>query len=148
MPTMVGTVIPPESRVGTSNVTGKRIYGWAHAVQSIWDVLTTRLNTRVMLLDYGGDNPGLIDHPGNKQSIAAFFSAITSALLKWEPGFRLTQLGIAEAGADGAFTLVMTGLFYPKGHFGDYSVVEDATSRFIVAAGENGYIFTGTQALT
>jgi len=145
---MLGTVVPPETRVGTDRATGKRIYGWAHAVQSIWDVLMTRLNTRIMLLDYGGDSPGLIDHPGNKQSIATFFSAITTALLKWEPGFRLTNLGIADANTDGAFTLVMTGLFYPRGHLGDYSVVEDVATRFIVAAGENGYVFTGTQTLT
>jgi phage baseplate assembly protein W len=149
MPTTasVGVIKAPESRVGTNRVTGKLLTGFAHVVQSLWVLFTTRVNTRVMRLRYGSDIPGLIDHPGNRASIALLYSALVSATIQWEPGFRFTQLSIDSAGADGHFVLSFNGIYYPRGHLGDYSVAENATLRFLAAATANGLIFTGTQAV-
>ena len=142
---MAGAAKISGERVGTNRVTGKLLTGWAHCVQSIWVIFTTRINTRLMLLDFGSDVPGLIDRPGNRETFALFCSAITQALVKWEPGFRVTQFSVVDANQDGQFTIEMTGIFYPRGHLGDYSVSEDATTRFLMAAGQNGVIFTGSQ---
>ena len=79
-------------------------------MQSIWDILTTRLNTRVMLLDYGSDVPALIDQPGNRETFARFYSAIAQALVKWEPGFRVTQFQLVDANQDGTFTVAIRPL--------------------------------------
>ena len=129
-------------RLGTNKLTGKLLYGFAHCVQSIWDILTTRFNTRVMLLNYGSDVPSLIDKPGNRETFARFYSAIAVALQNWEPGFRVTQFNIVDANQDGQFTIEMIGIFYPRGHLGDYSVSENATTRFLMAVGQNGVLFT------
>jgi uncharacterized protein len=129
MPSLTPTVAAVSAdRVGTSKTTGKLLYGFEHCMQSIWDILTTRVNTRVMLLDYGSDVPALIDQPGNRETFARFYSAITQALLQWEPGFRITQFQVVDAFSDGSFTIAMIGLYYPRGHLGDYSVSEDATA--------------------
>jgi hypothetical protein len=47
----------PADAVGANETTGKIPCGFDHCVQSIWDIFATRLNTGVMLLDYGCDVP-------------------------------------------------------------------------------------------
>ena len=121
-------------RVGFNRVTGALLTGFDHCLQSILDIFTTRINTRIMRLDYGSDGIGLLDRPGNRQTIALFYSTMVTALLKWEPGFRINQFYVVDANGDGQFTFEMVGIFYPRGHLGDYSVSQDATSRFVMSA--------------
>ena len=49
--------------IGTHAATGKRLEGNAHLAQSIADILTTPLGTRLMRHDYGSLLPELIDQP-------------------------------------------------------------------------------------
>lgn len=130
-------------RVGINRDNGKLLSGWDHVAQSILVIFTTRLNTRLMLLDFGSDITGLIDAPGNSQTFARFYSAMVEAIVKWEPGFRVSSFAIVQATQDGAFTIQMSGIYYPRGHLGDYSVSENATMRFVMAATNSGVIFTG-----
>jgi phage baseplate assembly protein W len=131
-------------RVGIDRNTGKTLTGWAHCAQCLLVLFSTLLNTRLMLLDYGSDIPGMIDRPGTNATFALLYNAMTQAILKWEPGFRATYFAVVEATGDGAFTIEIAGLFYPRGHLGDYSISENATMRFVMALTSSGAIFTGT----
>src|SRR4051812_19116410 len=120
-------------RIGISRLDGSVLTDWAHCIQSIWDIITTRIGTRVMRLEYGGEVPALLDRPGNALVLASWYGAITTALIKWEPGFQISSFSLEGAGPDGHYTLLISGLFYPRGHLGDYSIVQDASNRFLVA---------------
>lgn len=105
--------------VGCDRVTGKRLDGWPHVIQSIGDILTTRVGTRVMRRPYGSDTPKLIDAPMTEQTLLAFYVSIATALALWEPRFELQDIRFADASASGAATLKLTGIYYPRGHLGD-----------------------------
>jgi len=126
--------MPKANRVGLNRVTGKYLTDWDHCVQSLLDIFTTHIGTRVMRLDYGSGDMALLDRPGNKQVIALFYSTLVSAILQWEPGFRVTQFQVVVAGADGQFTFAIVGIFYPRGHLGDYSISQDMTAQFTLNA--------------
>ena len=110
--------------VGMDRRTGRPIYGWDHVLQSIEDILTTRLMQRVMRREYGSLLPRLIDAPMNDRVVLAFYAAAAEALRRWEPRFRLRRCSITRAGSDGGITLELSGVYYPRGHLGDYSVME------------------------
>lgn len=116
-----------DSRVGIDRNTGRLIKGWQHCLQSIYVILTTRINLRTMRLDFGSDCPALLDQPGNKTSIAKWYVAIFKAM-KWEPGFKITKLQLVKAAKTGGYTFSLTGIFYPRGHLGDYSISEPQTA--------------------
>lgn len=86
-----------------------------------------------MLLDFGAATTRLVDKPGNQETIAKFFIAISSALRPrvvdgrqlGEPGFRLSRMTLIGA-EPGLYTFDNAGIFYPRGHLGDFSESEAA----------------------
>ena len=77
-----------------NRTTGAAISGLEHLRQSVGDILSTPIGSRVMRREYGSLVPELIDHPDNNTSQVRLFSAVASALLRWEPRFRLTRVGV------------------------------------------------------
>ena len=116
-----GTAIPA-SRFGVNRHTGKMIWGWDHCLQSIQVIFTTAFNERVMRLTFGSNIPSLLDAPANPFVLMAWYSALVSALTAWEPGFRIIEMALVGAGPDGHFTFNIAGIFYPRGHLGDFSI--------------------------
>jgi len=110
--------------VGMDRRTGKPLSGWDHVLQSIEDILTTRIMQRVMRREYGSRLPRLIDAPMNDRVVLAFYAAAAEAIRRWEPRYRLRHCRIAAAGGGGRITLELSGIYYPRGHLGDYSVME------------------------
>ncbi|GGE50583.1 baseplate assembly protein [Halopseudomonas oceani] len=90
------------------STTGKAISGLEHLRQSIADIITTPIGTRVMRRDYGSLVPSLIDSPQNPATTVRLYSAITSALMRWEPRLRLSRLAITHTDA-GAAVLDLEG---------------------------------------
>lgn len=88
--------------------TGRSIDGMEHIRQSIKDILTTRLGTRLMRRDYGSLVPELIDHPGNAATVLRLQAASVMAILRWEPRIRITTTSFS-IGLDGAATLGLAG---------------------------------------
>jgi phage baseplate assembly protein W len=78
--------------IGMSRVTGLAIDGDAHLQQSIRDILTTPIGSRVMRRDYGSLIPFLIDQPANALLLMRLRAVITHALLTWEPRVRPTKI--------------------------------------------------------
>jgi hypothetical protein len=94
---------------GTSNDDGKPLGGSEHLHQSISDILSTRLNTRVMLRQYGSRLPELVDNPMNELTKVELFAATAIALETWEPRFKLGRVYIESATADGKVVLTLEG---------------------------------------
>lgn len=99
---------------GISAKTGKRLGGIEHLRQSIRDILTTPIGSRVMRRDYGSQLFRLVDAPLNRATILEIYAATAQAIAKWEPRFLVQQVKIAEA-SPGAVTLDLTGIYKPDG---------------------------------
>jgi len=120
-------------RVGLDRKTGAVLTGWDECAQSIGVIVTTAIGSLVLNRDFGSGAPDLVDRPGNRQMIAAYFTAIARALRKWEPGFRLTKVTLVGL-VPGLASFDIAGVFYPNGHLGDYSNPEGKTVS-VAAAG-------------
>jgi phage baseplate assembly protein W len=110
---------------------GNRLTNWQHVQQSIHKILTTRLNTRVMRRDFGSELPDLIDAKMIGRNVLAVYSAAATAIKRWEPRYRVRAARVTNLTAGGQVTLELFGLYYPRGHLNDYSIVEDASTRII-----------------
>lgn len=93
--------------IGLDRHTGLQLGGDAHLTQSIVDILTTPIGSRVMRRSYGSRLPDLIDMPLNGETVIEFFVAAAEALGKWEPRIRLRRVTIDEAKPDGRLGLLI-----------------------------------------
>ncbi len=108
-------------RVGVDAISGGVLTGWAHCVQSLGFILSTRLGTLLMARDFGSDVPGMIDKPGTPRMIAGLTGAIADAFARDEPAFALSAVRVVALGADGVAMIQIEGTFYPDGHLGDFT---------------------------
>lgn len=99
---------------GINNSTGKRLGGIEHLRQSIRDILTTPIGSRVMLRDYGSRIFDLIDAPMNRSTLLDIYAATAEAIQKWEPRFKLLQVQAVSA-APGWIELDLIGQYLPDG---------------------------------
>lgn len=116
---------------GIAAGTGAPLSDWAHVQQSIAKILTTPLGSRVMRRDFGSELFDLIDATMTQANVLRLYAATAVAIDKWEPRFRLTHAGITETTPNGRIGLALRGIYYPRGHLGDYSVAEDRTTRVL-----------------
>lgn len=72
-----------------------------HFRQSISDILTTRIGTRVMRRNYGSFLPDLIDAPVNAETNMQLIAASVHALMLHEPRLLLTRVQISGMTASG-----------------------------------------------
>lgn len=92
--------------------TGKPMGGDAHLAQSIGDILSTPIGSRVMRRDYGSALFQLIDQPMNALGRLRIIAAAADAIRRWEPRIRLTRaqlVGDAATFAAGTFALMVEG---------------------------------------
>lgn len=95
--------------MGMNAATGQHLDGTKHIQQSVRDILTTPLGSRVMRRDYGSLLPELIDQPLNGATALRAYSATVVALMKWEPRIRIQQITrLAPADRPGSLILEMT----------------------------------------
>lgn len=100
--------------IGTSAQNGKPLEGIDHLRQSVRDILTTPLGTRVMRRDYGSRLYQLVDAPLNRDTIVELYAATIEALERWEPRIKVSQVSLASATAGGV-SLSITGTYLPDG---------------------------------
>lgn len=92
---------------GMNATTGAAIDGDAHLSQSIVDILTTPIGSRVRRRDYGSLLFELVDAPFNLATRMRFYAATAIALLRWEPRLRLVRVAVEPGDAPGE---VMVGI--------------------------------------
>ena len=100
--------------IGMDRHTGRAISGQAHLRQSIEDILTTRIGTRVERRSYGTALTDLIDEPINQALKVRAFSAIAQSLRRWEPRLALRRIRFVEAGP-GYVTFDFDAVYLPVG---------------------------------
>lgn len=91
--------------IGTHATTGRALDGLGHLGQSIGDILTTPLGSRVMRRDYGSLLPELIDAPFNATTSLRLYGAVALALMRWEPRIRLIRVQLFQGTSPGSYTL-------------------------------------------
>lgn len=94
---------------GIDATTGKVLDGAAHVKQSIKDILTTRIGTRIMRRDYGSRLPELVDNPINEMLKVELYAETAAALAKWEPRFKLERVMLESASTSGKIILTLYG---------------------------------------
>lgn len=99
---------------GTHAETGRPLAGLDHLKQSIRDILTTPLGSRVMRRDYGSRLFQLVDAPLNRGTIAQLYAATIEALLRWEPRIIPRRVGVT-ASQSGRVEIELEAIYTPTG---------------------------------
>ncbi len=81
--------------------TGKTLTGDGHIIQSVRDILTTPIGSRVMRRTYGSRVTDLIDAPLNEQTTVEIYAAVAEALRLWEPRISVTAVTLQSDAANG-----------------------------------------------
>lgn len=81
---------------GMNRNTGQPLAGTDHIRQSVTDILTTPLGSRVMLETYGSDLPELVDNPSDTVTQIRIVMATAVALARWEPRIRVNSVNVAQ----------------------------------------------------
>ena len=96
--------------------TGQVIGDLDHLRQSIIDIVTTPLGSRVYRRDYGCGIFDLIDQPVNATLVTRMTAAIAEALDKWEPRLQVTRIVISDIDLpDGRLAMDIEGYYLPNG---------------------------------
>ena len=95
---------------GTDRFSGRSLADLAHLRQSIIDILTTPIGSRLMRRDYGSRLYELIDAPVSPSLLVEIYVAVAEALLRWEPRIILTRVQV-EAIRPGHISLAIEGRY-------------------------------------
>lgn len=99
---------------GINAATGKRLGGIAHLRQSIRDILTTPIGSRVMRRTYGSRLFRLVDAPLNRSTLLDLYAATAEALDLWEPRIRVISVTAISA-ENGSIELDLVAEYLPDG---------------------------------
>lgn len=80
---------------GMSRYSGELLSNDDHLRQSIHDILTTPLGTRLMRREYGSLLPFLIDAPANDATRLRLMAATATALIRWEPRIKVSKVSLS-----------------------------------------------------
>ena len=92
-----------------SRRTGLTITESEHLGQSVDDILTTPLGSRLMRRDYGSLIPELIDQPLHGTTVTRLYAATAAALMRWEPRLRLSRVQLVLGSVPGSAFLDIEG---------------------------------------
>lgn len=83
---------------GMSRQSGENLSGVSHLRQSILNILTTPIGSRVYRRNYGSRLFELIDAPTNEAWAVDVYAATAEALARWEPRIRLKRVQVYRQG--------------------------------------------------
>lgn len=95
---------------GMSNQNGKYLDDLEHLKQSIVDILTTPIGSRVICRDYGSKLFQLTDQPINRDLFPKIYASVAEAINKWEPRLKLDQVRIVSI-KEGHIILSLVGIY-------------------------------------
>lgn len=94
------------------------IDGLDHLRQSVRDILTTPIGSRVRMREYGSGLADLIDQNLTPLTLAQIYAATVDALKKWEPRLRVTRVqaeALQEADGGHHLSISLEGQYLPDG---------------------------------
>lgn len=95
---------------GMNAKTGRHLDGLEHIRQSVADIITTPVGSRVMRREYGSLVPELLDMPMSDALMLRVYAATVIAVSSWEPRISITGTRRAvSAESPGAATIELTG---------------------------------------
>ncbi|WP_018183990.1 GPW/gp25 family protein [Kaistia granuli] len=106
---------------GFNRHTGAALSDFDHVRQSIGVILTTPIGSRVMRREFGSELFDLIDRPMTDQVILAMYAATVMAIARWEPRYAVLGCKLTRASTTGAMSIELSGVYYPRGHLGDFT---------------------------
>ncbi|WP_122299107.1 GPW/gp25 family protein [Pseudomonas syringae] len=89
--------------------TGGAIDTLNHIRQSLTDILSTRIGTRVMRREYGSLIPELIDQPANAGTQLRLYAATAMAVMLWERRISLSRVVFSDVTQQGQAQLDLEG---------------------------------------
>jgi hypothetical protein len=117
--------IAPIPGTGINRETGAVLAGWPHVQQSLGVIFSTAFGERVMRRWFGSAVPALLGRNLINSTVLRFWTAICTAIDLWEPRFRITKitaLASATEARAGKIGFALVGVYYPRGHLGDYTL--------------------------
>ena len=99
---------------GMSATTGRTLGTLDHLRQSIRDILTTPIGSRVMRREYGSALFALVDAPLDAVTVVDIIQATAAAIARWEPRVRVERVQVAAA-EPGRVTLDLDLRYLPTG---------------------------------
>jgi phage baseplate assembly protein W len=107
---------PLDQFVLMSRHTGTSIYDTDHLRQSIIDILTTPIGSRVMRRDYGSNLFKLLDRNVDRFLPIQLINATATAIRKWEPRVSITRVVIQKINVlDGVILIDIYGTYRLEG---------------------------------
>ena len=94
--------------------TGGALDGVAHLRQSVRDILTTPVGSRVMRRSYGSRLFELVDTPVTPSLATRLVAATAEALDRWEPRYRVRRVGVSPAPTPGHVIIDLEGEVLPS----------------------------------
>jgi phage baseplate assembly protein W len=94
---------------------GKPIIGIEHLRQSVRDILTTPLGSRVMRRNYGSRLFDLIDSPINEVTLVEIYAATAAALMQWEPRIRVNRVFARKPQSESTVEIDLEAVYIPTG---------------------------------
>lgn len=98
---------------GVNALNGKALDGLDHLKQSIRDILTTPIGSRVMRRTYGSRLFQLTDAPLNQSTLIEIYSASADAIRKWEKRIKISSV-TASTITFGKINLELVGTYQSK----------------------------------
>lgn len=93
---------------GMNSSSGEAIDSLDHIQQSIADILTTPLGSRIMREEYGSLLPELTDQPLDQVTLLQLYAAIVIAIQTWEPRVLLDNItSLVSSEAHGQLILTL-----------------------------------------
>lgn len=99
---------------GLDNTTGAALTGLAHLRQSITDILTTPVGSRVMRRDYGSRVFQSVDAPLTRTTLVDIYADSAEALAQWEPRLQVTAMRVLRMDS-GGLTMSISGYMAGSG---------------------------------
>ena len=99
---------------GLNATTGEILADLDHLRQSVRDILTTPVGSRVLRRDYGSRLPELVDRPFTQSLRLEIIAETVEAILKWEPRIEVSDL-VLNSHAPGKVVIDMSGIYLPEG---------------------------------
>lgn len=99
---------------GLNAISGRIVSDIDHLRQSIRDILTTPVGSRVLRRDYGSRLLELVDRPFTQALRLEIIAETVGAILKWEPRVEVHEVKLASH-APGEVVIDLSGVYLPEG---------------------------------